>query len=64
VWFGGSREDVFEQFCFWCFMINVSGEVGRLFSVVMYLTWAATGTLSDVTVVSYSLFHYNILHNG
>ena len=62
--FGGSREDVFKQFCFWCFMVSVSGQVGRLFSVVVYLTWAATGTLSlsDVTLESYSLFHYNILH--
>jgi len=63
VWFGGSR-DVFEQFCFWCFMVSVTREVGTLLPIVVYLTWAATGTLSlsDMTVVSYSLFLYNILH--
>jgi len=62
--FGGSRKDVFKLFCLWWFMLSVSGQVGRLFSVVVYLTWAATGTLSlsDMTLESYSLFHYNIPH--
>jgi hypothetical protein len=35
VCFGGSTEDMFKQFCFWCLMVNVIGGVGRLVSVVV-----------------------------